>query len=238
MRPLAAIPHALCLPVLIALAAGCAGPSVRTGETLAPGQFGMGVGVNFAIPDATLDDPRAAPIDVFNGFGFQYFASYGLPGDCEATVGFRVVNPFLEARCGLLQERRGQAVSLAPGAGVMWSFLDAENPLEVRGWVDVSKSLGGVFSPLMRVEYAYGPIFEHVWRGDRALHAEQGPYTHEPTRAGRLHVTLGGALHVDTGGEVGVKRVLVGVTPYWVLHTPDPDLPGEGWAGSVGLEFY
>ena len=238
MRPLAAAPRVLCLLASCTLAAGCAGPSVRTGETLAPGQFGMGAGINFSIPDETLDDPRTAPIDVFNGFGFHYFASYGLPGECEATVGFRMVNPFLEARCGVIQERRGQAVSLAPGAGVMWSFLDEENPLEVRGWVDVSKSLGGVFSPLMRVEYAYGPVFKHVWRGDRYLHSEQGPYTYGTSRAGRVHVTLGGAVHVDPGGEVGVRRVLVGVTPYWVVHTQDPDLPVEGWSGSVGLEFY
>lgn len=227
----------LCLGAILCLC-GCPSASLRTAETLEPGQFGGGVGLNFTIPELGPDLPDPAPIDVFNGIGFVYYLSYGLPGACEATVGMRAFNPYLEARCGITQERLGGPLSIAPGVGVMWSIYEDASPWEVRGWVDVSKRFGESFSPLMRVEYAWGPIFKHVYRGDQPLHIEQGPYSFKPTNAGRLHVTLGGAIHLGGDEGVGLRTIMLGVTPYWVLHTQDPDLPLGGWTGSFGIEFH
>ncbi len=219
---------------------GCPSPSLRTGETLESGQFGMSAGINFAIPELGPDAPEPAPIDVFNGFGFVVDFTLGLPAGCEATAGFRTMTTplFAEARCGLFQERRGDGLSLAPGAGIGWSVIapEGELPIELRGWVDVSKKLGGAISPLMRVEYARGPMLRHKYRGTRGLHSEQGPYVLVPSSAGRLNVTLGAAVHIPNGDDL-FDAVLVGVTPYWVLHTEDEELPTEGWGGSLGFRF-
>lgn len=222
----------------VLMSLGCPSPAIRTAETLAPGQWGGGVGVNFSIPVLSSALPEPAPIDIFNGLGVIYYLSVGLPGACEATLGLSMISPYAEARCGIVQERLGGPLSIAPGIGVMYNPpLWGGQPLEVRGWVDVSKRLGDVISPLARIEYRWGTIFKHVYRGHQGLHREQGPYVFEPTSAGLIQLTLGGAVHLPTSEQGGLSTVLLGVSPYWVVHTPDPELSPEGWGGTFGFEF-
>ena len=141
----------------------------------------------------------------------------GTGGSCEAGVvlGFLRLGP--EVRCGVLQQARGDAVSVAgsaawfwkPGAGTEWRVgVDVSHHDHRRGEASYA-AVGGAY-------VTYGDERHAMWLDEPHL---RNPSVAIVRKELRLTVPLAVAIDDPDGSDSGsTPAIVLGVIPYWTIR--------------------
>ncbi|MCA9565227.1 MAG: hypothetical protein KC561_17135 [Myxococcales bacterium] len=266
---------ALGAALLFCLVSGCfnAGVTPRTGDLLPQGQFGGG---------GTIAVATVAPVDVTHSSGVrdsgnggnrvllhpllslalplistQAGLRYGALDWLEivATLGYLQMGGGV--RLGILQERRGQGVSLALALESMWRPSAKLNGAWSSTSLELSRTFGRV-SPFVDIAASYGPE-DYAFFGSKAssgcedgsCYDEYGPGAHYriSRRELRLHSVVG--IEINTHEEI--PEMVFAIQPYFTLYSDDDsaalvcencgstevaDFESAGWGVSLTLGFW
>lgn len=217
---------------VVMLSAACGLPPVaRPGHTLRPGEFQFGgfVGGTFGsekLPDATVE--VSANVGLHGGAG--------VVDGCDASAEVSMLRLGAHARCSVLSEHRGAAVSVTPGVGVAW--LPMRGP-EVLASLDVGTGKDWTVAPLLNLEMSRGTYFHFVPKDpSEDGSSEESRFTRLTREETRLRSTFGFGVRARPREEDPSVAVAFGVSPYWLLaggEAPVTTRPnGVTWSLSVG----
>lgn len=217
--------------------AACAVPSAaRTADVLPAGSFLVGgyLGGTFG----SEKRPDATPLEVAWNYGLS--ARAGLPGPCDVGVDLMIVRLGGNLRCGILNTRRGDPISLAPVVGA--AYLPGRGP-EWSAGIDLGTTIRDAVKPLVNLSVSRGTHWYFV-PSSEPRHLEQSRYDTLTRTETRLSATFGTAVATYAKEDDPSPWLVLGITPYWTFERdvplgPSPHFGGVMWtfSGYADLGF-
>jgi len=214
----------------------------RTGEVVEAGRFAAEVHLQTAVyePQRTVTtDGRALRAEV--GFipALVGGARMGV-GGCEIGGVYGMTRLLGEARCGVIQERRGAPLSVALAGAVGLDYGPVTGAV-ARVGVDVSRRLGP-FRPLVDVYVSTANQYRYMEDpGDPPI---EGPLPGSKSvirQEVRITVPVGLAIELVPRDPSDRMRptwsLVLGANPFAVLHAPAPCARCLAWNGNAGVGF-